>query len=350
MFLGNKQIGAGYPTFVIAELGINHNGSIDLAKKLIKQAVDCGVDCVKFQKRSINKILTKEGLNKAYDNPNSFGKTYGEHKEFLEFDEDQFKELKAYAESLDVIFTASGWDEESVDLLDRIGCPFFKMASADLTNYRLLEHTAKKGKPMIISTGMADMQTVKEAYHVITKHNPDVVILHCTSSYPTPDEEINLRVIKTFEKEFPDAIIGFSGHEHGIHLTHAAVVMGAKVIERHYTLDRCMKGGDHQASLEKSGMEKLVRNIRSFENALGSAEKTVQPSEHPCLLKLTKSLVTAKPIKSGMVITADMLDIKGPGSGISAKYFNTVPKKYFAKRDLEEDVVLTWDDIQELSA
>ena len=227
-------IGENKPTFFIGEIGINHNGQIDLAKQLIDLGKNSGCDCVKFQKRTINRILTKEGLNRPYDNNRSFGKTYGEHKYFLEFSDEEFIELKEYADKIGVLFTASGWDEESVNFLDRIGVPFFKMASADLTNFPLLEHTAKKGKPMIISTGMADMITVKKAYNLVSKYNNKIILLQCTSTYPTLPNEINLNVLKTYKKEFPNAVIGYSGHENGISISLAAVVMGASVVERHF--------------------------------------------------------------------------------------------------------------------
>lgn len=338
----NVFVGDDCPTFFIGEIGINHNGSMDLAKKLIDMGKETGCDCVKFQKRTINRILTKEGLNKPYDNDRSFGKTYGKHKEFLEFSDEQFKELKDYADSVNILFTASGWDEESVDFLDKIGVPFFKMASADLTNFPLLEHTAKKGKPMIISTGMSDMETVKCAYELITKYNDKVVIMQCTSSYPTPVEQINLNVIPTYIKSFPNAVIGYSGHENGISITLAAVVMGAKVVERHFTLSRTMKGGDHAASLERTGLSKLIRDIHEFELAKGSSVKEFQSSEEGCFKKLSKSVVSTCAIPAGTVLTREMLTTKGPGTGISPMYLESLVGIKVSK-DIEEDVVLMED-------
>ncbi len=325
--------------FVIAEAGINHQGDINIAKKLIDVAVSSGADCVKFQKRTIEKILTKQGLNQPYENKNSFGKTYGEHKQMLELSFDEFRELKNYADSLNILFTASGWDEESVDFLDDLGVPFFKMASADLTNFPLLEHTAKKGKPMIISTGMSNMKMVTNAYNLASKWNKNIVLMQCTSSYPAPFDELDLNVIKTFKIAFPNAIIGYSGHENGIVVPIIACTLGARVIEKHFTLDRTMKGGDHAASLEPDGLRKLIRDIRTYEKAVGSYGKKIQESESACMLKLRKSLVSKYKIFKGAVIIQDMLTVKGPGTGISPMDMDSVLGKKSIV-DIEEDVIL----------
>lgn len=344
MRLGDREVNKDTKAFVIAELGINHNGSIDIAKELIVKAKECGADCVKFQKRTINRILTKAGLEMPYMNNNSFGATYGEHKEALEFSKDQMIELFEFSKEHNVIFTASGWDEESVDLLDEIGIPFFKMASADLTNFPLLKHTAKKGKPIILSTGMADMATVKNAYRLVHRYNHEIVLLQCTSSYPTPDSEINLNVIHEYHKQFPDALIGFSGHEKGIAISLAAVTLGAKVIERHFTLDRTMKGGDHAASLEPAGFAKLTRDIHIIQTALGTNNKEIQPSESACIKKLRKSVVSKVDIPENTVITKDMLTVKGPGTGISPEYIHKMIGLKTTK-DIEADTVMNYGDI-----
>ena len=241
--LGNKNVGDGHPAFIIAEIGINHQGDVSIAKNLIQKAKECGADAVKLQKRSISRILTKSGLEMAYDNRNSFGKTYGEHKIALELSEADYHELNTYCKKMDIIFCASGWDEESIDFLDEMGIPFFKMASADLTNFPLLVHTAKKNKPMILSTGMADMKMVQAAYSQVNQINNQIAILQCTSTYPSAFSEVHLNVLQIFMKEFPDTVIGYSGHEQGIAIPPAAVALGAKIIERHFTLDRTMKGG-----------------------------------------------------------------------------------------------------------
>jgi len=342
--LGSKTIGGNEPTYIIAEIGINHQGDVQIAKKLIKEAADAGANAVKFQKRSIKRILTQEGLEMPYDNRNSFGKTYGEHKKALELSENNYKELQKFAGEYRVDFIASGWDEESIDFLDDLGVPFYKMASADLTNIPLLIHTAKKNKPMILSTGMANMEMVETAVKAIEPYIVPLCILQCTSTYPSVFEEVNLRVIGTFKQSFPDAVIGYSGHELGIAITEAAVALGAKIVERHFTLDRTMKGGDHAASLEPGGFSKMVRDIRHIEAAMGVTSKRVQSSEAPIFKKLSKSVVSLVQLSAGTVLTRDMLTTKGPGTGISPARMDEVIGKSVAK-DLNADVVLKDEDI-----
>ena len=343
--LGNKNVGDGHPAFIIAEIGINHQGDVSIAKNLIQKAKECGADAVKLQKRSISRILTKSGLEMAYDNRNSFGKTYGEHKIALELSEADYHELNTYCKKMDIIFCASGWDEESIDFLDEMGIPFFKMASADLTNFPLLVHTAKKNKPMILSTGMADMKMVQASYSQVNQINNQIAILQCTSTYPSAFSEVHLNVLQTFMKEFPDTVIGYSGHEQGIAISPVAVALGAKIIERHFTLDRTMKGGDHAASLEPQGFAKMVRDIRHIEEAMGSTEKKIQESEAPVFRKLAKSIVSAVDINSGDSITADMLTTKGPGTGISPMRLNDLIGK-ISKIDIPADQVIMEEDIQ----
>ena len=343
--LGNKNVGDGHPAFIIAEIGINHQGDVNIAQDLIQKAKECGADAVKFQKRSLTRILTKAGLDMAYDNRNSFGKTYGEHKKALELSEADYRELNIFCQKLDIIFCASGWDEESIDFLDELGIPFFKMASADLTNFPLLIHTAKKNKPMILSTGMADMKMVHAAFSQVNPINNQIAILQCTSTYPSAFSEVHLNVLQTYMKEFPDTVIGYSGHEQGIAIPPAAVALGAKIIERHFTLDRTMKGGDHAASLEPQGFAKMVRDIRHIEEAMGNTEKKIQESEAPVFRKLAKSIVSAVNINSGETITTEMLTTKGPGTGISPMRLNELIGK-ISKIDIPADQVIMEEDIQ----
>ena len=343
--LADRLVGEGQPVYIIAEAGVNHNGSLKMALQLVDMAAASGADAVKFQKRNVDRILTRAGLEMAYENPNSFGKTYGEHKRALELSEADYRELLSCANELDVDFTASGWDEESVDFLDELGVAFFKMASADLTNLPLLEHTAKKGRPLILSTGMADLGMVKRAYSAVRKYTPLVAVLQCTSTYPVRFEEINLKVLETFRQTFPEAVIGYSGHELGIAVSEAAVVLGARIVERHFTLDRTMKGGDHAASLEPCGLQKLIRDVRHIEAAIGNGKKRMQESEGPYFEKLAKSVVTAVPIAKGAIITLAMLTTKGPGTGISPARMDEVIGKP-AKVDLRADVVIKEAEIE----
>jgi sialic acid synthase len=339
--IGERWIGKGEPTFIIAEAGINHQGDIRIAKKLIDVAAESGADSVKFQKRHVLSLLTKEGYEKEYDNPNSFGSTYGKHREALELSEEEFAEIKEYSEGKGLIFLASPWDMVSADFLESLDIVAFKMASADINNLPFLEHVAKKKRPMIISTGMSNINDVKIAYDLITRFTDQLAILQCTSTYPCDFEEINLNVLLTYQKIF-DCPIGYSGHEKGIAIPIAAVAMGASIIERHFTLDRTMKGSDHAASLEPIGLEKMIRDIRATEKAFGSTEKTKQKSEIPVEKKLKKSLTSAKPIMEGTRITAEHLTAKCPGTGIPPSDIQKLIGKV-ANRSIDADKILQWD-------
>jgi sialic acid synthase SpsE len=343
--LGNKEVNRNSAAFIIAEIGINHQGNVQIAEELILKAKEGGADAVKFQKRSINRILTKEGLDAPYNNRNSFGETYGEHKQFLELTNEEYHQLFLFCKKLNIIFCASGWDEESIDFLDKLGVPFFKMASADLTNIPLLLHASKKNKPLILSTGMANMKTVELAYSKIKNINSDIAILQCTSTYPSSFSEINLNVIQTYLKKFPNAIIGYSGHEQGIAIPIAAVAIGARIIERHFTLDRTMKGGDHAASLEPQGFSKMVRDIRHVEEGMGTFDKKMQSSEIPILNKLGKSIVSKVKIASNEIITDNMLTTKGPGTGISPMLINKIIGKK-SKKDIDVDQIIMENDLE----
>ena len=280
-----------------------------------------------------------------YDNHNSFGKTYGEHKKALELSDFDYQKLNAFCRELDIIFCASGWDEESIDFLDGLGMPFFKMASADLTNFPLLEHSSKKGKPILLSTGMANLDMVRNAYTLVKKTNEQIAVMQCTSTYPSAFSELHLNVIQTYQNEFLEAVIGYSGHEQGIAIPPAAVALGARIIERHFTLDRTMKGGDHAASLEPQGFTKMVRDIRVVEEAMGSFQKEIQDSEPPVFKKLAKSIVSAVEIKAGQKITIEMLTTKGPGTGISPTRMDELMGKQTTK-NIPADQVIRDEDIQ----
>lgn len=336
--VGNKWIGPGHPCFVIAEAGINHQGQLDIAKQLVDVAVLCKADAIKFQKRTAEKMLTKAALDAPYTGPHSFGNTYGEHRKALELSNDDFRKLKQYCDEKGIMFFASGWDEESIDFLDSLGVPCFKVPSCDLICLPLLEHTAKKGKPMIMSTGMATMQEVEEAVNHVRKWNDKIVLMQCTSTYPSKFEEINLSVMSLYKQKFK-VPVGYSGHELGIAVSLAAAVMGAHCIERHFTLDRTMKGGDHAASLEMEGLRKLVRDIHVCEIVRGKPEKKTWDSELPIRKKLAKSLVAKVRIPKGTVIKKSMLTYKSPGDGLAPKYYYVLEGKK-ALMDIEADTTI----------
>lgn len=342
--VGDRWIGEGEPCFIVAEAGLNHNGQLDIAKKLVDLAITCNADAVKFQKRSIDDLLTREALEAPYVSWYAYGETYGEHRRSLELSEDEFREIADYARERGIIFFASGWDIKSVDFLETLQVPVYKVASADLTNLPLIEHVAKKGKPMFVSTGMSDMSEVRDAVELISRHNDSLVLMQCTSTYPSGHEELNLNVMETYKREF-NCLVGFSGHERGIAVSEAAAALGACVVERHFTLDRTMKGPDHAASLEPTGLYKLVRDIRGVERARGSFEKRIQESEISIRTRLAKSVVSKVPISKGTVITREMLTIKGPGTGLPPRYIYVLPGKR-AVKDIPEDSVIKSDMIE----
>uniref|UniRef100_A0A3Q0SHE1 N-acetylneuraminate-9-phosphate synthase n=1 Tax=Amphilophus citrinellus TaxID=61819 RepID=A0A3Q0SHE1_AMPCI len=337
----SRMIGGNHPCFIIAEIGQNHQGDIEIAKKMIKMAKDCGADCAKFQKSELEFKFNKKALARLYNSPHSWGKTYGEHKRHLEFSHDQYKELQKYAEEVGIYFTASGMDEMAVEFLHELNVPFFKVGSGDTNNFPYLVKTAKKGRPMVVSSGMQSMETMRQVYKMVKEHNKNFAILQCTSAYPLEAEDVNLRVITEYRKEFPDIPIGYSGHESGISISVAAVALGAKVLERHITLDKTWKGSDHKASLEPAELAELVRSIRLVERALGSGIKQMLPCEKPCHDKLGKSVVAKVKIPKGTVLTEDMLTVKvAEPMGVRAEdIFQLVGKAVV--EEVEEDDSIT---------
>ncbi|MHB1858149.1 MAG: N-acetylneuraminate synthase family protein [Acidobacteriaceae bacterium] len=281
--IGKKLVGDGQPCYVIAEIGINHNGNLDIAKRLISVAVAAGCDAVKFQKRTIEVVYSAEELARPRESP--FGTTNGDLKEALEFDVDDFAEIDAYCKAVNIPWFASCWDEASVDVIATFGVPCFKIASACLTDDHLLRHTRAKGKPIILSTGMSTYKEIDHAIEVLGKQ--DLVVMHSCSTYPAYYEELNLRVIPTMQARY-GVPIGYSGHETGISSSVAAAVLGACSVERHVTLDRSMWGSDQAASLEPNGITRLIRDIRLVEQSMGDGVKRVYERELPIIKKLRR--------------------------------------------------------------
>lgn len=281
--IADKYIGEDCPCFIIAEIGINHNGSVDLAKKMIDIAVTTGCDAVKFQKRTVDVVYTKEEL--AKERHSIFGNTNGDLKRGLEFNYDDYKEIDDYCKKKNILWFASCWDEKSVDFIEQFNPPCYKIASASLTDDNLLKHTRSKGKPILLSTGMSTMEEIKHAVNILGKEN--LVIYHCTSTYPSNAEETNLKAIATFKEEF-NCPIGYSGHERGVTPSVLAVALGACSVERHITTDRTNWGSDQAASLEMAGLYHMVRDIRQVPALLGNGEKVVYPREIPIIEKLRR--------------------------------------------------------------
>ncbi|KAJ6652904.1 hypothetical protein lerEdw1_010515 [Lerista edwardsae] len=305
-----RAIGGDQPCFIIAEIGQNHQGDLEVAKQMIRVAKECGADCAKFQKSELEHKFNKRALERPYTSKHSWGETYGEHKHHLEFSHDQYRELQRYAKEIGIFFTASGMDEMAVEFLHELAVPFFKVGSGDTNNFPYLEKTAKK------------------------------------SAYPLPPEDVNLRVITEYQSTFPDIPIGYSGHETGIAISVAAVAMGAKVLERHITLDKTWKGSDHQASLEPNELAELVRSIRMVEAAMGSPLKQLLPCEVACNEKLGKSVVAKVRIPEGTVLTLDMLTVKvGEPKGYPPEgIFDLVGKK--VKVNIDEDETILEEAIE----
>ncbi|HUB03408.1 MAG TPA: N-acetylneuraminate synthase family protein [Terriglobales bacterium] len=281
--IGSRTIGPNRPCYIVAEIGINHNGDIDLAKKLINVASGAGCDAVKFQKRTIDVVYTPEELSKPRENP--FGPTNGDLKYGLEFEREEYEEIDRYCREVKIDWFASCWDEASVDFIAKFNVPCFKIASASITDDHLLRHTRAIGKPIILSTGMSTLEQVDRAVEILGKK--DLVILHACSTYPAYYEELNLKVIDVLRDRY-GVPVGYSGHETGLPSSVAAAVMGASIVERHITLDRSMWGSDHAASLEPNGITRLVRDIRLIEKSMGDGVKRVLEREQPIIKKLRR--------------------------------------------------------------
>lgn len=279
----NRIIGPGHPTFITAEIGINHNGDLKLAKKLISAAAASGCDAVKFQKRTIEVVYTPEEL--AQPRESTFGTTNGDLKRGLEFGKDEYAEIDHFCRSLDMMWFASCWDEGSVDFIKQYASPCYKIASACLTNDNLLRYHKSLGRPIILSTGMSTMEQIDHAVEILGHEN--LILMHCMSTYPAKIEELNLKVIPRLIEHY-DIPVGYSGHEVGLYTTLAAVVLGACAVERHITLDRAMWGSDQAASVEPHGIARLVKDIRAVETAMGDGVKRIYESEIPVMRKLRK--------------------------------------------------------------
>jgi N-acetylneuraminate synthase len=281
--IGDRDVGDGQPCYVIAEIGINHNGDVAQAKRLISVASAAGCDAVKFQKRTIDVVYKPEELAKPRESP--FGETNGDLKRGLEFGFEQYCEVDRFAKECGVPWFASCWDEASVDFIDQFDPPCYKVASASLTDDNLLRHTRRKGRPIILSTGMSTLEQIDHAVDVLGKE--ELVLLHTCSTYPSQYTELNLRVIPLLRERY-GVPVGYSGHETGLPSSVAAAAIGACVIERHITTDRSLWGSDHAASLEPNGINRLVRDIRLVETAMGDGVKRVVPSEIPIMQKLRR--------------------------------------------------------------
>lgn len=303
------------PCYVIAEIGHNHQGDLDKAKQLVDAARECGVNAVKLQKRSNRSLYTREFYDRPYDNEFSFGRTYGEHREALELEPGEFRELQAHASEVGMTFFATAFDFESADFLAELDVPAFKIASGDIRNTPLLRHVANLGKPMILSTGGAELADVERAVEAVLPLNEEVCVLQCTAAYPCDTDDLNLSVITTLRERFPELVVGLSDHQNGIAMAVVAYMLGARVIEKHFTLNHAWKGTDHAFSLMPEGMRKLVRDLERVPGALGDGVKRPLDIEESPIRKMGKKLVAARDLEEGHVLTMDDVAIKSPADG-----------------------------------
>ncbi|AAB99068.1 TPA: N-acetylneuraminate synthase [Methanocaldococcus jannaschii] len=329
--IGDRYVGKGEPTFIIAEGGLNHNGDIDIGKELVKEAKKCGADAIKFQSYHTEDFISKKS-------------EYYELFKSLELSEEEFYELKEYAEKIGIMFISTPLDLKYVDILNKMNVPAFKIASGDLTFYPLLEKVAKTGKPVILSTGMSDIGEIWEAVKVLENNGcRDIILLHCISSYPTPYEDVNLNAIKTLKSIF-NIPVGYSDHTLGILAPVVSVALGADVIEKHFTLDKNMEGPDHALSADPEEFKEMVNNIRLVEKMLGSGEKIPMPSERDVIVEARRSIVAKRNIKKGEYLSVDNISFKRPGRGIETKYLSIILNRKI-KNDKEEDDIIYWDDL-----
>ena len=325
--------------FVIAEIGHNHQGSIHIAKKLISEAKLAGANAVKFQKRDNKNLYTKEFYNSNYDNPNSFGKTYGLHREALELNKAQYIELIKFSKKIGIELFATPFDFNSVDFLDELKVPYYKIASADLTNIPLQKYIAKKNKPVFLSTGGGNINDVNRAVKNILTFNRKLSVLHCTASYPAKIQDMNLNVIEQYKKKFPKLRIGLSDHENGIDASTIAYMLGARVFEKHFTINRSLKGTDHAFSLEPQGLSKLARNLARIPKMLGSFEKKQLACEIKPLFKMTKSIVAKSNLKKGSILKKNDIEFKSPGGGLPPYKIDKILGKVLKKSIKKEEIV-----------
>lgn len=332
----NRNLSENSPCYLIAEIGHNHQGSLDQCIKMFKIAKDCGADAVKIQKRDNKRLFTKSFYNSPYTSNNSYADTYGKHRDFLEFGKEEYLELIKIAKELEIDFFSTAFDEFSLDFLIEVGIGIIKVASADLKNHYLLSKIAESKLPFIISTGGSTIEDVMEAKKLLSRYHENYAVLQCTSGYPAKFEELNLRVITKYQEIFENQIIGLSSHDNGIAMSIGAFTLGARIIEKHFTLDRTLKGTDHAFSLEPQGLKKLRRDLDRINLALGDGIKRVFDSEIEPIKKMSKMIVAKKFIGKDSVIQIDDITFKSPCIGIEANRLDEVIEKRTTK-DLYED-------------
>jgi N,N'-diacetyllegionaminate synthase len=333
------------PCFIIAEAGVNHNGDLALAKQLVQAAKDAGADAVKFQTFQAKHLVTADAPQAAYQARNS-GKTESQFDMLkrLELPLESFAELSRFCQELGILFMSTAFDEESADFLAGLGMSIFKIPSGELTNIPLLQHIARFGKPMIVSTGMGTIEEIQEAVEAIqATGNTDITVLHCVTDYPTPPDQVNLRAMHVIAQAL-NVPIGYSDHTMGIEASVTAVAAGAKVIEKHFTLDCSLPGPDHKASLEPDDLAEMVRGIRRVEVLLGSGRKQPNEAEKAVAKIVRRSVVAARDLKAGETLSSELLLLRRPGTGIEPARLGEMIGRTLV-RDVKEGTLLAWDDL-----
>ena len=339
---GGRAIGLQQPVFLVAEIGQNHNGDEDRAAELIDVAAWAGADAVKFTKRDLDCELTTEASRQPYTGRAAFGPTYGKHRAALELGFESHARLADGARKHGLVYFAAACDIPSVDLLARLEVPLYKIASRDLTNLPLIEHLARTGRPLVLSTGMSSLEEIDEAVEVVHRFHDCLVLLQCTSLYPTPPQQVHLRSIGTLARRY-GCLVGFSDHSPGTLFSAVAVALGAVIIEKHITLDREERGSDHACSLEPSEFAELVRQVRQVEQAMGSADKPMCPGVEQVRSRLGRSLVSRVPVPKGTTMVEEMLVLKSPGTGLAWRDRHRVLGRQ-AMRDIGPDETLRAED------
>jgi len=343
--LFNKQNIKTLDPFVIAEIGHNHKGSLEIAKELFFSAKSCGADAVKLQKRSNVDLYTNDFYNRIYESENSYGKTYGQHREYLEFGKKEYKDLIKYAKKIDLEFLCTPFDFVSLIFLEELNIKAYKIASADLVNLPLQTAIAKTKKPIFLSTGGGNFVDIDRAVKNISKINKKLSILHCTAAYPVELKDMHLNVIKVLKKKYPNNPIGLSDHENGIDAAPLGYMLGARIFEKHFTLDRSWKGTDHAFSLEPEGLRKLIRNLRRIPLILGSKNKKILSSEKMPLQKMYKSIVASRDLKKDTILKYSDISFKSPGGGLKPYEYKKILNKK-TKIEIKKDQLILFNKLK----
>jgi len=346
LHVNSRRLADDEPAYVIAEIGHNHQGEVEKAKALIHAAKECGVDAVKLQKRENRRLFTREFYDSPYDNENSFGATYGEHREALELEKSDWFELSRYSREEGVAFVAAAFDEPSADLVAELDVDAFKFASGDLLNVPFLRYVAAFGKPMFLSTGGGTVEDIDRAVEAILPLNAQLCVLHCTAAYPADIEDLNLSVITALRERYPELVVGLSDHHNGIAMAPVAFMLGARAFEKHFTLNHAWKGTDHAYSLMPDGMRRFVRDLHRVPDALGDGVKRRLASEERPLAKMGKKLVAARDLPAGHLLAPGDLVAKSPADGGLPPYEvdRLLGRRLLRPLTVEQDVSL--DDVE----